>query len=62
MDALEICERRIATKVFTFGSYMDAETYVRYRTDKKFKKELFEELNKVEGLAKKDKDLIKAKK
>lgn len=62
MDALEICERRIATKVHIFGSYMDAETYVKYRTDKKFKKELFDELGKIEGLAKKDKDFIGRKK
>ena len=46
LDALEICERGIATGINVFGAIMDPKLYVEYRKNKKTKAELVKALKK----------------
>ena len=44
MDALEMCERGICTGISVFGQIMEPGLYVKYRKDKKIRKELISKL------------------
>lgn len=44
MDDLEMCERGIATSICVFGAYMEPDLYVKYRKDKKIRKDLISKL------------------
>ena len=62
LDALEMCKRKIATQVCVFGQYMDADLYVKYRTNPKEQRDLVKELSKLEdGLSLKDQDFLRYK-